>query len=77
MSYITGGGIVQTFMDILISVTSVWLVFLLSLYLFKDRLAALLSAVIAAIYPHFIFYSVSGLTEVFFTFLYTLHLLKG
>ncbi len=74
-SYITGGGIVQVLMDILISVISVWLVFLLSFYLFKDRLAALLSAVIAAIYPHFLFYSVSGLTEVFFTFLLLLSFL--
>jgi 4-amino-4-deoxy-L-arabinose transferase-like glycosyltransferase len=68
-SFITGGGIVQVFMDILISVVSVWLVFLLSFGLFKNRLAALISSAIAAIYPHFLFYSVSGLTEVFFTFL--------
>ena len=31
--------------------------------------ARLSSAAIAAIYPHFVFYSVSGLTEVFYTFL--------
>ncbi len=68
-SYITGGGIVQILMDIFISVISVWLIFSLSLYFFKDRLTALLSAFLASIYPHFLFYSVSGLTEVFFTFL--------
>jgi len=66
-SYITGGGAVQILMDIFISVISVWLVFLLSFHLFQNRLAALLSATIAAFYPHFLFYSVSGLTEIFYT----------
>ena len=74
-SYITGGGIVQVLMDIFISVISVWLVFLLSFRLFKNRLAALLSATIAAFYPHFLFYSVSGLTEIFYTFLLLLSFL--
>jgi len=74
-SYITGGGVVQILMDIFISVISVWLVFLLSFYLFQNRLAALLSATIAAFYPHFLFYSVSGLTEIVFTFLLLLSLL--
>jgi 4-amino-4-deoxy-L-arabinose transferase-like glycosyltransferase len=74
-SYITGGGIVQILMDIFISVISVWLVFLLSFRLFKNRLVALLSSTIAAFYPHFLFYSVSGLTEIFFTFLLLLSFL--
>ena len=74
-SYITGGGIVQILMDIVISVISVWLIFLLSFCLFKDRLAAILSSIIAALYPHFLFYSVSGLTEVFYTFLLLLSFL--
>ena len=74
-SYITGGGVMQIFMDILISTLSIWLIFLLSIYLFNDKGAALLSATVASIYPHFIFYSVSGLTEVFFTFLLLLSVL--
>jgi len=74
-SYITGGGAVQILMDIFVSVINVWLVFLLSFHLFQNRLTALLSATIAAFYPHFIFYSVSGLTEIFFTFLLLLSFL--
>ena len=68
-SYITGGGSIQILMDIFISVASVWLVFTLSLLLFENRFSALLSSAISALYPHFLFYSVSGLTEVFYTFL--------
>ena len=54
-SYITGGGIVQILMDIFISVISVWLIFSLSLYFFKDRLTALLSAFLASIATNRIF----------------------
>ena len=68
-SYLTGGGSIQILMDIFISVASVWLVFTLSLLLFENRFSALLSAAISTLYPHFLFYSVSGLTEVFYTFL--------
>jgi len=68
-SYLTGGGSIQILMDIFISVASVWLVFSLSLLLFENRFSALLSSAISALYPHFLFYSVSGLTEVFYTFL--------
>jgi len=69
LTYITGGGFFQKLVDIVISVLSVWLVFVLSFQIFSNRLAALFSAAIAAIYPHFIFYSLSGLTETLFTFL--------
>ena len=75
LSHITGGGIVRILMDIIISVISVWLIFLLSLNFFQDRFSALLSAFAASIYPHFLFYSVSGLTEIFFTFLLLLSFL--
>ena len=69
ISYLTGGGSFQIIFDILISVVSIWIIYLLSLHLFKDRFSAFLSSIIAAFYPHYIFYSISGLTEVFFTFL--------
>jgi hypothetical protein len=67
LSYLTGGGKIQILTDIFISVISVWLIFLLSMHLFQNRLAALLSASVAALYPHFLLYSVSGLTEIFYT----------
>lgn len=69
LSFITGGGKIQIMMDIFLSVMSIWLMFLISFVLFKDRLVALTSSLIGALYPHFIFYSVSGLTEIFYTFL--------
>jgi 4-amino-4-deoxy-L-arabinose transferase-like glycosyltransferase len=75
LSFITGGGQIQILTDIFISVGSVWLIFSLSLTVFKDRLAALLSAFIGGLYPHFLFYSVSGLTEIFYTFLILLSFL--
>lgn len=74
-SYITGQGITQLLMDILISVASIFLIYALSMFIFKDRSAALLSASVASIYPHFIFYSISGLTEIFYTFLLLLYFL--
>ena len=69
LSYVSGGGSFQILLDIIFSVLSIWLMYLTSAFIFKDRIAALSSAAIAAIYPHFVFYSVSGLTEVFYTFL--------
>lgn len=49
--------------DIAISTITVWLVHRLALAMLQDRGAALVAAVFIAIYPHFIFYSVSSLTE--------------
>jgi 4-amino-4-deoxy-L-arabinose transferase-like glycosyltransferase len=73
---LTGGGIYHIIMDIIISVASIALIFFLSLAVFKNTLSALLSAFIACFYPHFIFYSVSGLTEIFYTFLLLLSFLS-
>jgi len=75
ITYATGGGFFQILLDIIISVLSVWLIFALSFQIFNVRLAALFSAAIAAIYPHFIFYSLSGLTETLFAFLILLALI--
>jgi len=73
---ITGGGVSHILMVILVSVASVGLIFFLSLVVFKDVVSALLSSIIASFYPHFLFYSVSGLTEVFYTFLLLLSFLN-
>ena len=62
----TGIGWGQMAMDIALSVTTVWLVHRLTLTVFSDRAAALLAALMAAIYPFFIFFSVVGLTESLF-----------
>ncbi len=74
-SYITGSMGLQIIMDIVVSVASVWLIFVLSMHIFNNRTVAIISSVIAAFYPHFIFYSVSGLTEIFYTFLLLLSFL--
>jgi|APSaa5957512535_1039671.scaffolds.fasta_scaffold07583_2 hypothetical protein len=71
----TGGGISHIFMDIIISVASVWLIYSIFLEIFSNTAGALLSAIVASLYPHFLFYSVSGLTETFYTFLLLLSFL--
>ena len=68
-TYITGGGITLRVADIVLSVMTVWLVWKISYTLFNSSKLASLSALAAAIWPHFIFYSVSGLTETAYTFI--------
>jgi hypothetical protein len=60
---LTGPGWGQLAMDIAVSTAAVWLVYRLALAIFADNAAALLAALMAAIYPYFIFYAVVGLTE--------------
>lgn len=55
--------------DILVSTATIWLIWRLSETIIKDRTTALLAASAAAVYPFFLFYAVSGLTETLFTFL--------
>ena len=68
-TYLTGGGATLRIADILLSVLTVWLVWKLSYAIFSDIKAAHFSALITALWPHFIFYSVSGLTETAYTFI--------
>ncbi len=63
---LTGHGWGQILFDTALSVASVWLIYLLTLILFCDRVAARLAAFAAAVYPYFIFYAVVGLTETLF-----------
>jgi hypothetical protein len=53
--------------DIALSLVSVWLVYALSLELFSDRLAALFTAIAAALYPPLSFFAVLGMSETLFT----------
>jgi len=68
-TFITGGGKIQILVEIILSVMSIWIIFLLAMRLFRDRLVSLFAASISAFYPHFIFFSLSGLTETFYIFL--------
>lgn len=54
--------------DILISTATIWLMWRLAEIVVQDRAAAALSGMVAAIYPHFLFYAVSGLSETLFAF---------
>ena len=68
-TYIFGSMGLLIFVDIAISVLSVYLIYLLSIELTGKNFGSLISCFIAALYPHFIFYSVSGLTETLYIFL--------
>jgi len=71
-TYLTGGGVTLKFADVALSVAMIWVIYTLSLELLKDRTAALLAAFAAALWPHFAFYAVSGLTETAYAFVVTL-----
>ena len=66
---LVGPGLGQLAFDIAASTIMVWLIFELTFLLFRDWAAALFAACAAALYPHFIFFSVVGLTETLFTML--------
>jgi hypothetical protein len=53
--------------DIVLSVITIWLVYLLARELFTDRWTPILATVAAACYPALIFFSVIGLSETLFT----------
>jgi 4-amino-4-deoxy-L-arabinose transferase-like glycosyltransferase len=64
--FLTGKGWGQALFDIALSSLMVWLIYELTLIVFSDTRAALLAAFAATFYPHFIFFSVVGLTETLF-----------
>lgn len=57
----------QLIFDTAASTIMVWLIFQLTRLVFQDTARALLAAAGAAVYPHFIFFSVVGLTETLFS----------
>ena len=71
--YLTGGfagsATAPLLADILLSTATIWLLYRLTLALFDNRIAALLAAFGAALYPHFIFFATTGLTETAYIFL--------
>ena len=60
---LAGEGWGQILLDVSLSTVAVWLIYRLAFELFADRLASIIAATIAALYPHFIFYAAVGLTE--------------
>jgi 4-amino-4-deoxy-L-arabinose transferase-like glycosyltransferase len=69
LTYITGGGITQKIADIFLSLGMIIVIYALSMQLFNNKVSALIAVFISSLYPHFLFYAVSGLTETLFTFL--------
>jgi 4-amino-4-deoxy-L-arabinose transferase-like glycosyltransferase len=68
-TYLTGGGLTLRLADITLSVATVYVIHQLAMHIFRDEGAALVAGAISAIYPHFVFYAISGLTETAFVFL--------
>lgn len=68
LSYLTGGQSGLITVDIIISVLTVWIVYYLANALFHNKRVGLIAGLISAVYPHFIFYSISRLTETLFVF---------
>jgi len=75
ITYIAGSVTTQLLIDIFLSTTMVLVIYLLSITLFNNKIGALFAAFTAALYPHFVFYSLSGLTETSFTLLLLLSFL--
>jgi len=69
LSYLTGGDWTQKLFDVILSIFTIGLIYKISFELFKNQNSALLAALIAAIFPFFIYYSVAQLTETRYTFL--------
>jgi hypothetical protein len=63
LTALTGGAAGVKLLDVAVSTILIALVHALTRTLVQDRIAALVAAGIAAVYPHFIFYSVVGLSE--------------
>jgi len=63
---IVGDGWRQILADIILSVASVYLVYLITLRVYRDETVALIAALFCALWPHFVFFAVVGLTETLF-----------
>ena len=66
---LTGEGLIGQLADIGLSIATVWIVYRLTEVVFHDRRAALIAALFAAIYPHFVFFAPLRLTETPYIFL--------
>ncbi len=68
-SYLLGGGRIQKFIEVLVSVMTIWVLARVSFEIFKSKLVQVLTALIMAGYPYLAYYSVTQLTETLFIFL--------
>ncbi|MGD0023113.1 MAG: glycosyltransferase family 39 protein [Xanthobacteraceae bacterium] len=63
MIAVAGPGWPQLLVDMVLSTVLIWIVYQISCELFADRAAAALAALMVAVYPQLIFFSIIGLTE--------------
>ena len=68
-AHITGGGLGLKIADIALSTLTIALIYQVTLEIFENRGTAVLAGLFAAVYPHFVFYSVSRLSETPYVFL--------
>lgn len=69
MGGFAGSSVAPILVDIVLSTATIYVLYRLALELFHSRVAALLAAFAAALYPHFIFFALTGLTETVYVFL--------
>jgi len=74
-SYIFGGEEYLQYADILVSSATVYLIYLLSVEIFKKEWVGYIAASIAAFYPFFVFYSLVKVTETLYIFVLCLGVL--
>jgi len=67
VSYLSGGWL--PYLDILLSAATSFLIYLLALEMGLGRFSGILAATVTAVYPHFVFFSFSRLSETSFIFL--------
>ncbi|MBT4769274.1 MAG: hypothetical protein HOO00_01930 [Rhodospirillaceae bacterium] len=70
-TWVWGGGISLKLADIFVSVLTIGIVFHLSQEVFRNLSAARFAAIVTAIYPFFVFFSVSRLSEPLYIFILT------
>jgi hypothetical protein len=63
---VVGDGWGQKLADLALSLISVWLVYAITLRIYRDETIALIAGLFCAIWPHFAFFAAAGLTETLF-----------
>jgi 4-amino-4-deoxy-L-arabinose transferase-like glycosyltransferase len=63
---LAGEGWGQKLADLVLSLISVWLVYAITLRIYRDETIALIAGLFCAIWPHFAFFAAAGLTETLF-----------
>ena len=66
ISYLMGGDATLRLFDVAVSVATVWLIFRLTEIVWGSAVAPVVAGIVAAAYPHFVFFALSELTETVF-----------